>query len=304
MRRAGSRLVYFARTALRGLAGSPVTSAVAVVTIGVSLVLVGAFALLLRNMEELLDALRRRSARDGLSRGRDLARRERRELLEDRVAPSKGSSTCASSRRRRRSSASAPVWGAAPPCSRGSTRIRCRPRSRSPCCRSDVRRRACASWWSRSRGSPASTISPRGRTGWRATCARSRWCAAWGSASASILALATLLIVANTIRLAVFARRDELEILSLVGASRSFVSTPFLLEGIARRARSAARSHWRCCSRSSDWCCRASSSGSSWCWEASRRASSRGAEALGLVAGGAGLGLLGSAAALAGGWRA
>ena len=50
-----AQLVYFLRTALRGLAASPVTSAVAVVTIGVSLVLVGAFALLLRNMEELLD---------------------------------------------------------------------------------------------------------------------------------------------------------------------------------------------------------------------------------------------------------
>ncbi len=55
MRRAGSRLIYFARTALRGLAGNPVTSVVAVATIGVSLVLVGAFALLLQNMEELLD---------------------------------------------------------------------------------------------------------------------------------------------------------------------------------------------------------------------------------------------------------
>ena len=50
------------------------------------------------------------------------------------------------------------------------------------------------------------------------------------------LALATLLIVANTIRLGVFARRDELEILSLVGASRLFVNTPFLLEGLLQGA--------------------------------------------------------------------
>ena len=47
-----------------------------------------------------------------------------------------------------------------------------------------------------------------------------------------ILMLATLLIVANTIRLAVVARVDELEILALVGASRGFVSVPFLLEGL------------------------------------------------------------------------
>ena len=48
----------------------------------------------------------------------------------------------------------------------------------------------------------------------------------------AILLLATLLIVANTIRLGVVARADELEILALVGASRGFVSVPFLLEGL------------------------------------------------------------------------
>lgn len=46
-----------------------------------------------------------------------------------------------------------------------------------------------------------------------------------------VLGLAALLIVANTIRLALYARRDELEILALVGASRTFVRVPFMLEG-------------------------------------------------------------------------
>ena len=46
-----------------------------------------------------------------------------------------------------------------------------------------------------------------------------------------VLGLAALLIVANTIRLAVYARRDELDILALVGASRTFVRVPFLMEG-------------------------------------------------------------------------
>ena len=46
-----------------------------------------------------------------------------------------------------------------------------------------------------------------------------------------VLGLAALLIVANTIRLAVYARRDELDILALVGASRTFVRVPFMLEG-------------------------------------------------------------------------
>ena len=48
---------------------------------------------------------------------------------------------------------------------------------------------------------------------------------------AIVLGMAALLIVANTIRLAVYARQDELEILALVGASRTFVRVPFLLEG-------------------------------------------------------------------------
>ncbi|MGH0038067.1 MAG: cell division protein FtsX [Myxococcota bacterium] len=46
-----------------------------------------------------------------------------------------------------------------------------------------------------------------------------------------VLSLAALLIVANTIRLGVYAREDELEILGLVGASRTYVRVPFLLEG-------------------------------------------------------------------------
>ena len=46
-----------------------------------------------------------------------------------------------------------------------------------------------------------------------------------------MLGLAALLIVANTIRLAFYSRRDELDILALVGASRTFVRVPFLLEG-------------------------------------------------------------------------
>jgi len=46
------------------------------------------------------------------------------------------------------------------------------------------------------------------------------------------LAVATAVLVGNTLRLAVFARREEIEILKLVGATDAFVSTPFLIEGL------------------------------------------------------------------------
>lgn len=54
----------------------------------------------------------------------------------------------------------------------------------------------------------------------------------WGGLFAGLLiALATAFIISNTIRLTVYARRDEISILTLVGATRWFVRTPFLFEG-------------------------------------------------------------------------
>jgi cell division transport system permease protein len=45
------------------------------------------------------------------------------------------------------------------------------------------------------------------------------------------LAVATAVLVSNTLRLAVFARREEIEIMKLVGATDGFVAAPFLIEG-------------------------------------------------------------------------
>jgi cell division transport system permease protein len=47
-----------------------------------------------------------------------------------------------------------------------------------------------------------------------------------------ILLFASVLLIANTIRLSIFARRREIEVMKLVGASNWFVRGPFMLEGL------------------------------------------------------------------------
>ncbi len=49
---------------------------------------------------------------------------------------------------------------------------------------------------------------------------------------AVVMLVAAVLLVATTIRLSVFSRRRELRIMRLVGASNSFIQTPFILEGV------------------------------------------------------------------------
>jgi cell division transport system permease protein len=52
------------------------------------------------------------------------------------------------------------------------------------------------------------------------------------AALAGLLVLASIALVANTIRLSVFARRREVEVMKLVGATNWFIRWPFVIEGI------------------------------------------------------------------------
>ncbi|NTW53675.1 MAG: ABC transporter permease [Chlorobaculum sp.] len=47
-----------------------------------------------------------------------------------------------------------------------------------------------------------------------------------------VIALATIILNAFTVRLAMYARRDRIKTMRLVGATRWFISAPFLFEGI------------------------------------------------------------------------
>lgn len=58
------------------------------------------------------------------------------------------------------------------------------------------------------------------------------WITAGMAFFVAVFAIAAILLIANTIRLAVFARRKEIGIMKLVGATNWFVRVPFMLEGL------------------------------------------------------------------------
>jgi cell division transport system permease protein len=49
---------------------------------------------------------------------------------------------------------------------------------------------------------------------------------------AGLLVLASMLLIANTIRLSLYARRREVEVMKLVGATDWFIRWPFVIEGV------------------------------------------------------------------------
>ena len=52
-----------------------------------------------------------------------------------------------------------------------------------------------------------------------------------GGIFSAIFILISILVILNTIRLAIFSRKDEIEIMRLVGASDRFIKMPFVVEG-------------------------------------------------------------------------
>ena len=52
------------------------------------------------------------------------------------------------------------------------------------------------------------------------------------TAITALLLVASLGLVGNTIRLSIYARRREVEVMSLVGATRWFIRWPFIIEGV------------------------------------------------------------------------
>ncbi len=299
MSRVLTRCRYFGRTALRGMRASPVTSGVAVATIGVSLVLVGAFALLLQNMDDLLenfgDELHVTAFVDDGVEGDALAalaaRAEQLPGVERVRTVSKEEALARFERGVGRGAALLEGLGENP-----------LPASLEVVLAVDRRSgEGLAAVRSELATLPGVSDLSSGTDwveGYLRAVALVRG-VGWGLGG--VVALAALLIVANTIRLAVYARRDELEILSLVGASRSFVTTPFLLEGLLQGALGGAAALAILYA-----VFRVVLPGFEFGLELVLGAAPRffdPVEAAVLVAVGGALGLTGSAAAVAGGWR-
>lgn len=53
-----------------------------------------------------------------------------------------------------------------------------------------------------------------------------------GSVIVIILAIVSVVIIANTIKITIFSRRKEISIMRLVGATNTFIKMPFIIEGI------------------------------------------------------------------------
>ena len=277
------RASYFLRTALRGLRSNPVTTLVAMGTIAVSLLLFGSFALLLQNMQSLLDRLGDELYVTAFfEQGLPSAKQRELAVLAATVEGVEGvrivSETEALERFRDGvGSGAALLEGLSENPLPASLEIALVPARRS------------------AQGMAVVAESLNGLRGIEDLVSGEDWVEGYLRSVALvrgvciglglILSIATMLIVANTIRLAIYARRDELEILSLVGASRSFMQTPFLLEGVLQ--------------------------GASGEFEFGLEMLLGGIRLhffglggmMGLVAGGGMLGLVGSVAALTGGWR-
>jgi cell division transport system permease protein len=221
------------RSALRGLRASAVTSSVAVFTIAIALLLAGGFALLVGNMAGVLNRFGEElqliayleadlSPEDQLALARSV------ETVEGVEAVEFVSKARALEQFRKSIGGSALLDGLEENPLPASLVVSLLPSSRTPV--------GLEILVSALVGLPGVTELAHGQE-WVERYARFTSLVRSGSlVLAVVLGLAALMIVANTIRLAIYAREDELEILTLVGASKLFVRVPFLLEGLLQGA--------------------------------------------------------------------
>jgi len=221
------------RTAARGLQTSPVPSALATLTIALALLLVGAFALVLGNLEGALerfgDELQLVVYLDpALDASQERALRARLAGFEEVAAATLVTREEALERFRTTLGGGELLAGLDANPLPASLELALEPSARSE---GAIERLAAA--LASMEGVDELSHDRRWIEGMARVASLARTVAL---VLGSVLVGAALLIVANTIRLAVYSREDEIEILSLVGAGRVFQRTPFILEGLAEGA--------------------------------------------------------------------
>ena len=233
MRRRLAISVTLVRSALRGLRSSALTSGIAVLTIAVALVLAAGFALIVNNMAGVLQRFGEELQviaylDDGLDAQATRALAASVETVEGVRSVKLVSKQAALARFRESLGGSSLLDGLEGNPLPASLVIALLPESRTP--------HGIEILVAALSGLPGVAELAHGQE-WVEGYARfASLVRAGGGVLALVLGLAALLIVANTIRLAVYAREDELDILALVGASRSFVRIPFLIEGLLQGA--------------------------------------------------------------------
>lgn len=233
MRRALVIAQVVLESAVRGLVASPLPSAIAVATIGIALVLVGAFALVVGNMEGVLERfaseLHVTAYLDpALSDEDQRALAHSAELIEGVASVSLVTREQALERFRATMRGGELLEGLEDNPLPASLELELAESART------------------GEGVAVVAAALDGLPGVDELAQGQDWIEGYARAAAlarsaatllgAVLVGAALLIVANTIRLAVYAREDEIEILSLVGAGRTFVRAPFVIEGAVQGA--------------------------------------------------------------------
>jgi cell division transport system permease protein len=227
-----AQLRYFVRSAWLGLRSSPMPAAVAIATIAVTLFLVGVFALLLANMTGILERFGREVRLTAYVEGGLGAERERALLAAAKRIAGVEKAEWVSREdalarfRERLGGETALLDGLDENPLPASVEVELAPAARSP------------------EGLARAADALAALDGIAEVSRGHAWVDGYARAVAllrsgavglgAVLALAALVIVTNTIRLAVYARRDEIDILMLVGGTRTFVSIPFVLEGLVQ----------------------------------------------------------------------
>lgn len=228
MRTLATLALTMVRSAIRGLRASPVTSSIAVATLAVALVLAGGFALLVSNMGDVLARFGEELQvvaylEEGLDAKAQRALARTVSTVEGVAEVTLVTKQDALERFRETTGGGSLLSGLEENPLPASLELALSAERRTPE-GLDVVVRALS-------GLPGIAELAHGQQ-WVEGYARFAALVRAGAVGLGlVLGIAALMIVANTIRLAVYAREDELEILSLVGASRSFVRIPFLIEG-------------------------------------------------------------------------